>query len=304
MFQEQLVCILTRHDGSAVGLVEQQKAALTRMFTDVGCIHFAAFAVLPPLEGDTQLTLALELAVDPDVPHEELISRLIGIDFDLLWTIYEGCLPEATGVSDLVKRTALYERLLRDLRGADGGFVGARDRSVDQILAERELFKAARSWLQENPPAPDETRSQVAQRIAKWRGANPRFHWAAEATPRSFWRSSWMSEPVRAILVMMNLPLPGLPVTFPGVGLFAVLPVLLAAMAFAGVLALLPFLAVVDWQQLLDTPVVFGEYVRWSKWAVGFASVLTLLTIGIVIAQLGVPGLAGVFAITTGGVGK
>ncbi|HQR20010.1 MAG TPA: hypothetical protein PLE54_00130 [Burkholderiaceae bacterium] len=279
MIQEQLTCILTRHDGGAAKLIESRKDDLGRMFGNVGCIHFAAFALLPPCQGETQPILALELAVDPGVTHDELISRLLGVGFEVLWPIYEGCLTMAADACARVKATALHDLLLRDLRGADGGFVGARDRTVGQIVAEWKLFEAARSWLQQNPPAPGETRSQVARRVAEWAGANPKFRWAAEETRRSLWRSAWMSGPVRAVLVLVSLPLPGVRVVFPGIGLLAVLPATLAALAFAGLLALVPFLAVVDWRQLLDTPLVFGDYAQWGTWAAGFASALTLLTV-------------------------
>ena len=280
MVQDQLTCILTPCDGGVVGIVKSQEVKLDTVFAAVGCIHFAAFALLPPPRGEARPILALELAVDPDVTHDELISRLLGTGFDVLWSIYQGSLPTAQGASELVKRTSLHKLLLRGLRGADGGFVGARDRPVGQIIAEAKLFEAARSKLQQAPPTINETRSGVAQRIAEWASANPRLCWVSEKSERSFWRSPKLSLPVRAFLVLMNLPLPGIPVPLPGVGLLALLPAVLAALAFAGVLALIPFLALVDWGQLLDSPLVFGDYLRWSRYAVGLAAALTLFVVG------------------------
>lgn len=281
MFGQQLTCILVRLDSGAVRRIDSCKVVLDGMFSEVGCIHFAAFALLPPVERETKPTLAFELASDPGVTNDELVARLLGVGFEVLWSIYGSCVPEATDGSELVRRTALKDLLLRNLRVADGGFVGARDRKVGQIIAEWKLFEAARSWLQQHPATRDETRSQVARRVAEWAGAHPRFSWATEAAPRSFWRSTSMSEPVRALLVLMSLPLPGIRVPVPGAGLVAVLPVTLAALGFAGVVALLPFLAIVDWPQFVDSPLVFGQYAKWSIYAMGFAVGLTLFTTGL-----------------------
>ena len=280
MVREQMVCIVSeRYERSSV-LSPEEKNALDAAFTRIGRIHFAALALLPPRPGmQAPPSLLLELAVDDGLSHAELVDLLEQQGFDALWPVYGSFWKGGDQSSERTRRDWLHGHLLDNLQGAHGGFVGARDRSVGQIHAEARLYQAARGWIGANPPAVGADRASVARELADWAAREGEFRWAVEPPRRSFWRSRWMTTPLRVFLALACLGLP----------LVAVTVVLLTLLAFAGVLAVAAFLPLIDWTELIRSPAVFGEYAAWGPSAVRTACILAIAIA--LIAFVGVSGI-------------
>ena len=91
------------------------------------------------------------------------------------------------------RNQALLDRLMDWHHVADGGFVGARDRSVRQIEMERDLLEQTRSAAVGLKAKYGTDRASFALALARWAFANPSFEWATEPAPRSYWRGSGAS---------------------------------------------------------------------------------------------------------------
>ena len=78
---------------------------------------------------------------------------------------------------------------------AEGGFVGARDRTARQIQKEQELL----DWTRSEARALKATKQYGADRasfalaLARRAFQDPQFEWAFEPAPRSYWRGSGAS---------------------------------------------------------------------------------------------------------------
>jgi hypothetical protein len=243
------------------------QAELDAMFKRLGKVHFASFALLPPLPGensDATSALLLELAVDDGLRPVELVELLVQYGFKELWAVYRAYWKGGEQASELARRDWLRGFLLRHLHRANGGFVGQRDRSVGQIQAEARLFEATRAELYQHPAPPTQDRASAARAISDWAAARPEFRWAIEPARRSFWRSAWMTPLVRFPLALAGLAW--------GLALVAVLLNVLAIIAFTGVLTLAVVLAATDLQTVLETSAVFGRYSPWSRYAIEIAS--------------------------------
>jgi hypothetical protein len=286
MVRDQLVCIVSENYERSAPLSAGEKAALDDAFRQIGRIHFAAFALLPPRPGfESPPSLLLELAVDDDLPHADLVALLEQQGFDALWPLYCSFWKGSEHASEQARRDWLREHLRERLHGADGGFVGMRDRNVGQVLAEARLFRAARERIATRPPASGDDRATVARELAGWAADKLEFRWAVEPPRRSFWRARWMSTPIRVLLALARLHY--------GVSFVGIVLVLLTLIAFAGVLSMVPFLPLIDWNELIRSKQLFGGHAALAPYAIR-----TTIYGTVAIAAIAVLGISAIRSVT------
>ena len=198
MVRQQMLCIVTPGWAGDPDGVSDLEADLDRLFTQLGCVHFACLALLPPRPGEpspAQPALMLELAVDEGIATPTLLQLLTARGSAVLWRLYFGAPPPAMAAAERAQQ--LLHWLSGHVHGATGGFVGARDRSVQQILDERTLYLRARRQAAEVraaavPPGAGEARidnDELARRLQAWARAQADLEWAQRPAPRCFWRA-------------------------------------------------------------------------------------------------------------------
>jgi hypothetical protein len=192
--REQMLCLISPNWGCGIEpLIDgntQQK--LNALLDDIDIVHFASFVLLPPLPDarDRVLpALMFELAVDEGVTPEDLLIRLTNHPSDVLWRIYACNLELDLTVNQADKNEFLLKHFRQCLSVADGAFLGPRDRSVSQVKYERKLYVAAKKYAQTIKPQDKQDTSVFALKMAQWAERNPRFEWARDPSPRSYWRS-------------------------------------------------------------------------------------------------------------------
>lgn len=190
MISQQMVCVITPDWGGEAAAVPKLSALLDRVMEAMGCVHFASIAVLPPAPGlapGSLPSLMLELAVDEGLVKTELVNRLALQGLEVLWPLYEGYAPpdlEAPG-----QRAAwLRAWLLRHTVEADGGYIGTRDRSVQQIHRERELYTQVRSKAAQLTANGAMESGALAWALHAWASQQEAFGWARKPAPRNAWR--------------------------------------------------------------------------------------------------------------------
>ena len=103
--------------------------------------------------------------------------------------------PTAVLTLESSRNEQLLEKLMEWLSIAEGGFVGARDRTARQIQKEKELL----DWTRNEARALKATKQYGADRasfalaLARRAFQDPQFEWAFEPAPRSYWRGSGAS---------------------------------------------------------------------------------------------------------------
>ena len=198
MVRRQMLCIVTPDWAGSPGGVPGLAADLDRLFAQLGCVHFACLALLPPRPGEptpAQPTLVLELAIDEGIATPTLLQLLTARGSAVLWRLYFGTPPAAMAAAE--RAQWLLNWLGGHVHGATGGFVGARDRSVQQILDEHTLYLRARRQAAEVRAAAvlqgaGEARmdnDELARRMAAWARAQVDLAWAQQPAPRCFWRA-------------------------------------------------------------------------------------------------------------------
>lgn len=284
MVRNQMLCIVAPvsagHADQAAHDLDAKNAANLRagceaLFEDLGFVHFACFAVLPPA-GRTP-SLLLELAVDPGIGADAVVEALVRKGAPLLRRLFD-----VTGNSEAL-RTWLSTHLSR----ADGGYIGVRDRSVSQIRAEVKLFFAVRAavasargrMLRQQEPPTSRRLAHAAREVLH----QPEHAFAAAPSPRSFWRSRGLSTPVRVGLILLRL----------------VLPAVLALVVVTGVLATIGTAAIAAGGLVIGRDLVLGAVFHpFESYAV-LAMRCVLLTLGL-LYLLTAALRAGVMPIATG----
>ncbi|MBS0340511.1 MAG: hypothetical protein JSS56_08275 [Proteobacteria bacterium] len=185
----QMICFVT--PGAPAQVPPSVTRRIDGMCTDIGRIHFATLALLPPAPQaphGADASLMLEIVVDEDLLLPDLVDLMLEGAFAALWQLYKPNWQGPEGVDPGTRKTWLRAFLIRYACVADGGFVGARDRSVAQVQAENSLFRAARSHVQSLPPAerPRDARA-LGEHMARW-ARESGFAWVADPAPRSRWR--------------------------------------------------------------------------------------------------------------------
>lgn len=206
--REQMLCIITPDWPGGVDVLGS--AALEQLLkgflTDAGVVHFASLVLLPGRPGapaDSLPSLMLELAVDEGIRPHELLAALAHHPSGALWAIYGAYWPDVQPTPVGARNEVLAQYLQHCLSVADGAFVGPRDRPVAQIQQEGALYQATRAYAATIAPQLKQDRSSHALALARWVFQQPKFGWAAEPAPRSFWRSHGGSAKMGYILLVL-----------------------------------------------------------------------------------------------------
>lgn len=192
--RERMLCIVSPGwPGGVLEFGDPCLVGLQALFDDLGVIHFAAVALLPPRPGEpagTAPSLMLELAVDEGLRPQDLLHRLAHHPSGALWDLYSAYWPGDAPPEIGSRNEALRERLERDLSVADGAYVGPRDLSVAQVRRHRQLADAMTGQASRVEPALRARRDQFALALARWAFSEPAFEAIAGPSPRSYWRSA------------------------------------------------------------------------------------------------------------------
>jgi hypothetical protein len=208
--RQQMLCFISPNWSGEHKLLNDPKLHqnLRKLLKNIEIVHFASIALLPnaPLpntslpnasdEGQQILkpSLMLELTVDEGISPQEVLKRLTNDDSSVLWEMYKNfwfdpdSLKETTP-TETEKNAWLLNHLEQGLSIADGAYLGPRDRNVQQILQERELYKSAQKYAQSLPLWDRQNQTTFALKMARWAEQIPSFDWARLPAPRSFWRT-------------------------------------------------------------------------------------------------------------------
>jgi hypothetical protein len=198
MVRQQMICIIAPDWSGGADHIRSEtvQESLKKLFCDVGVVHFASIALLPAMsDARGQLpSLMLELAVEEGLCPYDLLYRLVYHPGGAMRLLYGGYLParEPPPPTNQLNQE-LLDRLMSWHHVADGGFVGARDRSVQQIEMEKDLLGQTRDAARALKAQHGWDRASFALALARWAIGNPDFEWALEPAPRSFWRRSGAS---------------------------------------------------------------------------------------------------------------
>ena len=160
-------------------------------------VQFASIALLPArADSPDQLpSLMLELAIEEGIDPRDMLYRLVNHPSRAMWSLYSSYSPDGGPAIESSRNEHLLERLMERLSIAEGGFVGARDRTARQIQKEKELL----DWTRNEARALKATKQYGADRasfalaLARRAFQDPQFEWAFEPAPRSYWRGSGAS---------------------------------------------------------------------------------------------------------------
>jgi hypothetical protein len=206
MVRQQMFCIIAPEWCGDVAHLKSEvvSKALTRLFSDVGVVHFATVALLPAMPRGKP-SLMLEIVVEEGLTPCDLLSRLVHHPGDALWPLFNAHCPANERTLPPSQRNGkLLDRLIKWHHVADGGFVGARDRSVRQIKMERHLLDEARAATRKLKVGHTD-RASLALALARWAFADERFEWARKPAPRSYWRSGSGLAKVALLLFLAGL---------------------------------------------------------------------------------------------------
>jgi hypothetical protein len=191
MVRRQMICIIAPDWSGDADHIRSTTVSelLKELFCDVGVVHFASIALLPAMPDvkDPAPSLMLELAVEEGLHPYDLLYRLVNHPSGAMWSLYGGYFTTPPPLASQ-RNQQLLDRLMGWHHIADGGFVGARDRSVQQIKMEKVLLEHTRKAARELKPAHGRDRASFALALARWAFANPDLEWASAPAPRSFWR--------------------------------------------------------------------------------------------------------------------
>jgi hypothetical protein len=198
MVRQQMICIIAPGWRSGVDLLQpgNLKTALDSLFRDVEVVQFASIALLPPMTDskDGLPSLMLELAIEEGIDPRDMLYRLVNHPSGTMWTLYGSYQPDGGPPLESERNhQQLFDTLMRCLSIADGGFVGARDRTVRQIMKERHLLDWTRSEGRNLKRVYGNDRASFALALAQRAFQDPRFEWATEPVPRSYWRGKGAS---------------------------------------------------------------------------------------------------------------
>jgi len=282
--RQQMICIVAPGWAGGAEIPRQLHGALDALLDDVAVVHFVSIGLLPALAGapNQQPVLLLELAVEEGLRPYDLLYRLVYHPDGAMWMLFGGMVAPNVAVPTAKDKEQLLNQLMSWHSIADGGFVGARDRSVRQIKMESDLLDQTRIEARKLKQKYGNDRTAFALALARWAYANPRFEWAAKPAPRSYWRGTGASigaklaYPVAAIVLWFAVLwlLRALPRAYnwffgePGPGLRAVEDAViktsacLHAMSWHGLVAL-GVIAFLVWLFLVPLP---AQFVSWRRW--------------------------------------
>jgi hypothetical protein len=193
--REQMLCIISPNWSGDINDLTDAKVQknLRQLLDGLDIVHFASIALLPNQSEDGRQdmrpSLMLELTVDEGIVPIEVLKRLTSISGSALWDIYKNFCTDSKSLTDSEKNVWLLNHLLQGLSVADGAFLGPRDRNVQQVMQERELYKSAQKYAQSLPLWDKQERAGFALKMVRWAEQTPSFDWARTPAPRSFWRT-------------------------------------------------------------------------------------------------------------------
>jgi hypothetical protein len=187
--RRQMICIVAPGWAGGAKLSEPFQKALNNLLRDVAVVHFASIGLLPAMAGAAtkRPSLVLELAVEEGFRPYDLFYRLVYHPDGAMWALFGPMIVANVAEPTALQKQQLLDRLVSWHSIADGGFVGARDRSVRQIEMEKDLLDQTRVEARQLKPKYGNDRTAFALALARWAHANPRFEWAATPAPRSYW---------------------------------------------------------------------------------------------------------------------
>ncbi len=192
MVRQQMICIIAPSWCGGIDPLQMAslKTALDDLFRDVEVVQFASIALLPPMTDskDRLPSLMLELAIEEGIDPRDMLYRLVNHPSRTMWTLYSPYWPDGGPPRESDRNQQLFDTLMGWLSIADGGFVGARDRTVRQIMKERNLLEWTRSEGRKLKGLYGKDRASFALALAQRAFQEPRFEWATEPAPRSYWR--------------------------------------------------------------------------------------------------------------------
>jgi hypothetical protein len=192
MVRQQMICIIAPDWPDGANLPSRE--ALDNFFSDVGVVHFASIALLPAASDPQgqKPSLALELVTEEGLQPYDLLYRLVTHPSGTMWSLYGMYCPGDAWPTGQ-RNQELLKRLMSWHHVSDGGFVGARDRSVQQIKREKTLLEQTRKEARGLKAQHGQDRASFALALARWAFDKPDLEWAREPAPRSFWRGSGAS---------------------------------------------------------------------------------------------------------------
>ncbi|WFU37902.1 hypothetical protein QA640_26005 [Bradyrhizobium sp. CB82] len=199
MVRQQLICIVVPGWDGTTDLSENSPVckALNVLFADVAVVQFASLALLPAMTGaqDPRPSLMLELAIEEGIDPYDMLYRLVYHSSETMWSLYSSFWPGSGPEQQSERNSQLHEKLMKCLSIADGGFIGARDRTVRQIEKEHELLEWTRDEARRLKATGQfgDDRSSFALALAQRAFNNSRFDWAIAPAPRSWWRGKGAS---------------------------------------------------------------------------------------------------------------
>jgi hypothetical protein len=204
--RQQMVCIIAPDWSGGTTLPDSE--VLKKFFCDVGIVHFASIALLPAMDdaaGNKLPSLMLELAVEEGLRPYDLLYRLVCHPSETMWLLYGAYWPSPPAlVSE--RNQALLDRLMAWHHICDGGFVGARDRSVNQIEKERHLLEQTRTEARRLKPQYGDDRASFALALSRWARGNPELDWATKPAPRSWYRGSGAAKAIYGLVIAGMVP--------------------------------------------------------------------------------------------------
>ncbi len=211
--RQQMVCIVAPGWAGGARLSEPCRKALDHLLHDVAVVHFASIGLLPAMAGaaNKRPSLLLELAVEEGFRPYDLLYRLVYHPDGAMWALFGSMIVPNVAEPTAQQKQQLLDRLMSWHSIADGGFVGARDRSVRQIEMEKDLLDQTRVEARKLKSKYGNDGTAFALALARWAYANPDFGWAATPAPRSYWRGKGagigakLAYPVAAIVLWFLL---------------------------------------------------------------------------------------------------
>lgn len=188
--RQQMICIIAPGWAGGANLSEPFRGALDGLLRDVAVVHFASIGLLPAASGSAvkRPSLLLELAVEEGLTPYDLVYRLVYHPDGAMWSLFGTMVVPNVAVPTDEQKQQLVARLMQWHSIADGGFVGARDRSVRQIQMEENLLDQTRNQARMLKQKYGTDRTAFALALARWAYTEPRFEWAAKPAPQSYWR--------------------------------------------------------------------------------------------------------------------
>lgn len=203
--RQQMICIIAPDWSGGTDLPDS--TSLKDFFCDVGIVHFASIALLPAMDDAPGKlpSLMLELAVEEGLRPYDLFYRLVNHPSGTMRSLFSAYWSEPSSlVSE--RNQALLDRLMEWHYIADGGFVGARDRSVGQIRMERDLLQKTRDEARLLKPQYGDDRASFALALSRWARGNPALDWATKPAPRSWYRKGMAAKAIYGLVIAGVVP--------------------------------------------------------------------------------------------------